>query len=202
MRTCMYCEENAHYRDRQSGHYLCPAHARVEIVALEGVPASAPSLTLRSATRADALTIARLAEHFWGETEVECFGLGYRVDTLEAFVACDGDNLAGVLAYAVENDRLNIVMLNVLPDYQGRGAARGLLRRAHKEAIRLGLSHIVVATSNDDLPALDLYQRWGFRITRVLTGRLIEHHGDEEVGFGGVTVRDEIQLVCDLPSGR
>jgi len=202
MRTCMYCEENAHYRDRQSGHYLCPAHARVEVVAREGVPKVAPALTLRSATRADAPTIGRLAEHFWGERDIECFGLSYRVDTLEAFIACDGDHVVGILAYAAENDRLNIVMLNVLPDYQGRGAARGLLRRAHEEAIRLGLSHLVVVTSNDDLPALDLYQRWGFRITRVLTGQLIEHHGGEEAGFSGVTVRDEIQLACDLSPGR
>ena len=202
MPTCVYCHENAHYRDRQSGHYLCPAHARVEVVARGGGPTSATSLTLRSATPGDAPAIARLAEHFWGETEVGCFGLSYRVDALEAFVACDGDHMAGVLAYAAEKDRLIIVMLNVLPDYQGRRAARGLLGRAREEASRRGVSRLVVATSNDDLPALDLYQRWGFRITGMLAGRLIEHHGGEEVGFGGVTVRDEIQLVCDLPPGR
>jgi len=198
MPTCMHCQENAHYRDRHSGRYLCPAHARVEVVASDRVPAPAPSLTVRNATAADAPAIARLAGYFWGETDVECFGISYHVDTLEAFVACDGDYLAGVLAYAVEDARLNIVMLNVLPDYQGRGAARGLLGRAREEAIRLGLSRLVVATSNDDLPALNLYQRWGFRITSVLCGRLIDHHGGEEVGFGSVAVRDEIRLVYNL----
>jgi len=198
MPTCMYCKENAHFQDRQSGHYLCPAHARVEVVASDRGPTSSPSLTVRSATPADAPAIARLTRYFWGKTDVECFGISYHVHTLAAFVACDGDHLAGVLAYAVEDARLNIVMLNVLPDYQGRGAARGLLGRAREEAVRLGLSRLVVATSNDDLPALDLYQRWGFRITRVLSGRLIDHHGGEEVGFGRVAVRDEIQLVCDL----
>lgn len=202
MPVCVYCQENAHYRDRQSGQYLCPAHARVEIVSSDGGCASMPSLTLRSATAADAPAIVRLADYFWGETEVECFGLSYRVDSLEAFVACDGAHVAGVLAYAVEEDRLNIVMLNVLPGYQGRGAALGLLERARAEANRLSLGHLAVATSNDDLPALHLYQRWGFRITRVQCGQLIEHHGGEEVGFGGVVVRDEIQLVYDLSPGR
>jgi GNAT superfamily N-acetyltransferase len=198
MPACEYCIQNAHYRDRRGGHYLCPAHARIEVVAVEGERMPAPTATMRSASPADGPAIARLARYFWGETEVECFGRVYSVDALPAFLSCDADRVVGALAYAAEDPRLLIVMLNVLPDYQGHGIASRLLGRARDEAERLGLSHLAVATSNDDLPALLLYQRWGFRITGVLAGRLVEHHGGEETGFGGIPARDEIQLSFSL----
>ncbi|MDY7041482.1 MAG: GNAT family N-acetyltransferase, partial [Chloroflexota bacterium] len=56
------------------------------------------------------------------------------------------------------------------------------------------LARLVVSTTNDDLLALYLYQRFGFRITGVLPGGLVEHHGKEEPGFAGIPVRDEIRL--------
>lgn len=100
----------------------------------------------------------------------------------------------GLLSYAIEGERLIIVMLNVLPGYQGHGAGRSLLQAAIEEARRHGLSRILVATSNDDLPALYLYQSCGFAIFEVVPGRIAEHHGEEIAGFGGIGVRDEIRL--------
>jgi len=202
MPTCAYCPRNAHYRDRLRGEYLCPAHARLEVVASGPGRVSCPPLTVRPATPADTSAIQSLAEHFWGETEVECFGRSYDVLALPAFVACAGAQVAGVLAYSMEmemvDDALNIVLLNVLPDYQGRGGARALLDAARVEARRAGLSQLLVATSNDDLPALAHYQQYGFRLTSIVSGRLVEHHGGEEIGFSAIPVRDEVRLACDV----
>jgi ribosomal protein S18 acetylase RimI-like enzyme len=61
-----------------------------------------------------------------------------------------------------------------------------------------GAERLIVATTNDDLPALGLYQRLGFTITQVLVGKLLEHHGGVELGFAGIPVRDEIQLELRL----
>jgi len=61
-------------------------------------------------------------------------------------------------------------------------------------AMKCALARLVVSTTNDDLLALYLYQRFGFRVTEVLPGRLVEHHGGEESGFAGIPVRDEIRL--------
>jgi ribosomal protein S18 acetylase RimI-like enzyme len=56
------------------------------------------------------------------------------------------------------------------------------------------LGRILVATSNDDLPALALYQRHGFRILEIIPGRIAEDHGGEFPGFAGIPVRDEVRL--------
>ena len=125
---------------------------------------------------------------------VENLDRAYDVLNLPAFVALAGEEVAGFLSCSVEGDRMNLVMLNVVPEHQGRGLAKALLAAAVAEAGKLGLNKLVVATSNDDLPALDCYQRAGFVITEVVPGLLVEHHCRVEEGFAGIPVRDEIRL--------
>ena len=197
MPTCAYCNANAIYRDRESGAYLCPVHARLEVTGPRGEPPR-PPLTIRPATPADRPRIAELADYFWGEVEIECFDRSYRVDVLPAYLAYDGDEIVGVATYAREGETINLVMLDVLPQWQGRGAARGLLAAVIEVARAEGVECLTVATTNDDLPALNLYQRLGFTITNVLVGRLLEHHGGIEPGFAGIPVRDEIQMELRL----
>ena len=195
MPKCTYCDTQALYHDRRSNGYLCLAHARLEVTGPRGT-APRPPLTIRPATPADRPRIAELAEMFWGEDEVECFDHSYQVDSLPAYVACDGEEIVGAASYALEEevDAVNLVMLNVLPRWQGRGAARELIAAVTDMARAEGTERVIVATTNDDLPALELYQRLGFTITEVLVGRLVEHHGGVEPGFAGIPVRDEIRL--------
>jgi len=197
MNLCAYCDANALYRDRESSVYLCPVHARLEVTGPRG-EAPRPPLTARPATPADRPRIAELADYFWGEVQVESFGRSYQVDALPAYVACDGDVIVGAASYAREGDATNLVMLNVLPLWQGRGAARGLIAAVTEMTRAEGAERVIAATTNDDLPALGLYQRLGFTITKVLVGRLLEHHGGVEPGFAGIPVRDEIQMELRL----
>lgn len=193
---CSFCDANAQYRDRHTGEYVCLAHSRLQVSAQRGREQAEP-LTVRSALSTDRDRIAELAIYFWDETEVECFGHAYDVRELPAVVACKGDRrdeIVGLASYAVEGDAVNVVMLNVLPGYQGSGAGRTLIAAVEGAARAHGATRIVVATSNDDLPALYLYQRRGFHLTGMEVGRLAKHHGGEEPGFAGIPVRDEIQL--------
>jgi len=199
MPTCAYCSANALYHDRASGETLCLAHARLEVRGPRG-HAPRPPLTIRPAAPVDLPRVAELAAYFWGEIEVECFDHTYQVDTLPATVACDGGEIVGVASYALEDEdkTVNLVMLNVLPRWQGRGAARELIAAVTHVGRIEGAERIVVATTNDDLPALALYQRLGFTITETLTGKLLEHHGGIEPGFAGIPVRDEIRMELRL----
>ena len=107
----------------------------------------------------------------------------------------------GLLSYAVERDwdALNIVALNILPGYQGRGGAGGLIALLEKRARELGIGRLIVATSNDNVLALHLYQRLGFKISGVHVGAIEpDSAGDHFVGLGGIPVRDEIQLEKQL----
>ena len=197
MDSCAYCDANGLYHDRTSDVYLCPVHARLEVTGPRKGARRSP-LTIRPATPSDRPRVAELAETFWGEVEMECFGRSYQVDALPATVACDGDEIVGVASYAREGDAVNLVMLNVLPRWQGRGTARGLIAAVTEVARAEGAKRIIVATTNDDLPALGLYQRLGFTITEVVVGQLLEHHGGVEPGFSGIPVRDEIRMELRL----
>jgi GNAT superfamily N-acetyltransferase len=111
-------------------------------------------------------------------------------------VACDGIEIVGLASYAPEAewDALVPVMFNVVPACQGGGVAGALPNAIREEAARREFRRILVATSNNDLRALALYQRYGSRITRVIPGGLVRHHGGELPGFAGIPVRDEIRL--------
>jgi ribosomal protein S18 acetylase RimI-like enzyme len=155
-----------------------------------------PLFPVRPAGPEDGDEIREIAMLYWEETEVDCFSRTYDLLKAPALLAMSGENVAGVLSYVLEEaeDRLNIVMLNVHPQHHGRRAARSLLAAAEEVAHAHGLSRLVVATSNDDLPALYLYQRCGFVMTEVVPGAILERHGHEEAGFAGIPVRDEVHL--------
>ena len=193
MSLCAHCDANALYRDRESNFLLCSVHSRLEVVGPRG-KAPRPPLTIRPATPEDQPCIAELADFFWGELQVECFDRSYQVDALPAYVACDEDEIVGVASYVREEETTNLVMLNVLPRWQGRGAAGDLITAVTDMARAEGANRVIVATTNDDLPALGLYQRLGFTITEVVVGKLVEHHGGIELGFAGIPVRDEIRM--------
>ncbi len=199
MKACTFCDGRSQYRDRQTGQYACLEHARLEVVA-EGRQALTPPLSIRPAAASDYIRIEELALYFWDETRVDCFDRRYDVLACPAFVACDGGQVIGLASYAPEEawNALVLVILNVLPGYQGRGGGRALLDAVRGEVLRRGLGGILVVTTNDDLPALALYQRYGFRITEIIAGRVALHHGREFPGFAGIPVRDEIRLTYEV----
>ena len=194
---CDFCDANAQYRDQYTGQYACLAHTRLQVTTFRGSGKLAP-LSIRPAVQADRERIIELCLYFWGETEVECFENTYEICDLPAFVACDGDQVVGLASYAIEKEALNLVLLNVLPDCQGRGGGRALIVAVEEAAQANNLARIIVATSNDDLPALYLYQRHGYHLTGIKTGHLIEHHDREEAGLAGIPVRDELRLEKQL----
>jgi len=197
--TCAFCQARPQYIDRHSGQYVCLKHARLEVVAT-GPRSSAPPLTIRPATSADVPRIQELSLYFWDETGVDCFERLYDVLACPAFLACEGDQVVGVASYAVEEewDAVVLVILNVLPGWQGRGGGQALLHALRNQTAQLGLGRILVATTNDDLPALAFYQRYGFHITGIVPGREVEYHGVELPGLASIPVRDEIRLGYQL----
>lgn len=200
MKPCAFCRAKAQYRDRETGDPICLEHARLAVIALRSREPG-PPLAIRAALLGDYPRIEELALYFWDETVVDCFDRQYDVMACPAFLACEGDAVVGAAPFAEEVawKALVLVMLNVLPAYQGRGAGRSLLDAVRDEARRRGLDRVLVATTNDDLPALALYQRYGFRITEIVTGRVAEEHGGDLPGFAGIPVRDEVRLEYLLP---
>ncbi|MGD8901961.1 MAG: GNAT family N-acetyltransferase [Anaerolineae bacterium] len=207
MSRCALCGTRAQYRDRETGQHVCLEHARLAVVAASQRDAG-PLLSIREATPADHPRIEELALYFWDETVVDCFDRRYDVMACPAFLACDAGKIVGVASFAVEEawNAAVLVMLHLLPDYQGRGGGRPLVQAVCNEARGRGLARVIVATTNDDLPALSLYQRCGFHITGIETGRVAQDHaregriaGDALTGFAGIPVRDEVRFEIKFP---
>ena len=107
-------------------------------------------------------------------------------------MALDAGRLVGVLHYRVGTDGLEIVALAADPP--GRGAGRALVSAALAMAPRVSLT-----TTNDNLPALGLYQSLGFRIIRVRPDAVTRAREVKPqipvMGYRGIPMRDELDLV-------
>jgi ribosomal protein S18 acetylase RimI-like enzyme len=106
---------------------------------------------------------------------------------------------AGALAYRLLGDALHIVALATDPMWQRSGVGGHLVAEAELLTRRLGLKRVVVATSNDNLPALYFYQRRGYRLTDLIPNSVVTSTHQEQAGFAGIPVRDEIRLEKQLP---
>jgi GNAT superfamily N-acetyltransferase len=78
--------------------------------------------------------------------------------------------------------------------WQRSGVGGHLVAEAELLARRLNLSKVVVATTNDNLPALYFYQRRGYRLTDLVPNSVVAHTRQVVAGFAGIPVRDEIRL--------
>jgi hypothetical protein len=81
-----------------------------------------------------------------------------------------------------------------------------LLSAAVRRLRRAGAATVELTTTNDNLPALRMYQRRGFRIVEVRPGAvarfLEERTGAVPAGVAGIPVRDEIRLAMPPGAGR
>ena len=198
MSRCYHCNQPAWYQDRETGAFLCPAHGRLDIRAARHRSHDAPpALSVRPSTAADLSAVLEMWQHFWADDGMDCFARVYEAAELPHLLACDREEVVGLLSYAVERewDAINIVALNVRPEYQGRGGANRLLALLEERTRRSGIGRLIVATSNDNVLALALYQRRGFQISGIRLGAIKPNSaGEYYMGLGGIPVRDEIQL--------
>jgi ribosomal protein S18 acetylase RimI-like enzyme len=113
---------------------------------------------------------------------------------MPALVAVPHEEPSGALAYRLLGDALHIVALATDPMWQRSGVGAYLVAEAELLARRLKLARVVVATTNDNLPALYFYQRRGYRLTDLVPQGVPKHTHRQSAGFAGIPVRDEIRL--------
>ncbi|MFH1862643.1 MAG: GNAT family N-acetyltransferase [bacterium] len=159
-----------------------------------GEPVAQANIVLRRSLEQENEEIEEICLYFWNETEFTCFGQTFPIFDCTNILALAEDEIAGLVACKKVNDELIIVVLNVYPDFQGQGIGRMLVKEALALGKKQGCTSVKVATTNDDLPALCLYQKMGFRLTELLPGVLLHHHDAELKGFAGLPVRDELRL--------
>ena len=115
-------------------------------------------------------------------------------DGAPAGLACwhrDGAASAEITCLAVEASRT------------GRGVGRALLDAAESALRSAGVRHVWLVTTNDNLGALALYQKAGYRLVALRPGAIEELRRTVkpsigEVGEHGIPIRDELELSKDL----
>ncbi|BFH44804.1 GNAT family N-acetyltransferase [Paenibacillus melissococcoides] len=86
-------------------------------------------------------------------------------DALEVYLAIDEDAVVGycsLFEYREDTGALYIGLLNVRPDYHGRGIGKMLVREALDATVRLGWPRLDLYTWASNTKAVPLYKRCGF----------------------------------------
>jgi len=207
--------ENAKlYRSAISSDPLTLRQARIVTISedesLAGKPFGGKIEAVDKNDREIEKAIEDLNVFYWGSVEQEIFGRTYNIFDCDNFVACPDDNdffgmigaihgIAGHIAITEEDEGfLHIVVLQVCPDWHGRGVGKKLVGRAIEEAKDRGFKKVIVATTNDNIPALYFYQRLGFVFKNIVTGVVVDDPKVPTNGFAGIPVRDEIHLKFEL----
>jgi GNAT superfamily N-acetyltransferase len=170
------------------------AGARLQIVCDCRPHIDLPPVLVREATDADRAAAGELFERDFGRGQIVAFGEVMDVDQMPILVAFVHADPSGALAYRLLGDALHIVALATDPMWQRSGVGAYLVAEAELLARRLNLARIVVATTNDNLPALYFYQRRGYRLTELVPDSIVRHTHQQPAGFAGIPVRDEIRL--------
>jgi GNAT superfamily N-acetyltransferase len=150
--------------------------------------------TLREDERAWALAVLRDS---WG-TEITVYSDGreYRPAELPVLVAEAGGERAGVATYAVEGETCELVTLNALTS--GRGVGGALVEAVADAGRAAGCTRVHLCTTNDNLPALRLYQRHGFVLAALNRGAIAAMRERKPqiplTGHGGIPINDELEL--------
>jgi GNAT superfamily N-acetyltransferase len=114
-----------------------------------------------------------------------------------ALIAAEAGALAGVLTYAVRDRECEVLTLHASRPWQGAG--RALLAAVEQLARELECRRLWLVTTNDNVDALRLYQRRGFRLAQLHRGAVDASRarlkpGIPEVGDFGIPIHDEIEL--------
>jgi ribosomal protein S18 acetylase RimI-like enzyme len=136
----------------------------------------------------------------WGGDIVIAGGRELRPAELPALVAeADGER-AGLATYEVTDRDCELVSLDALTIGAGIGSA--LVEAVANVASAAGCTRLRVITTNDNLPALRLYQRHGFVLAAVHPGAVdLARRRKPQIpttGHAGIPIRDELELVRAL----
>lgn len=144
--------------------------------------------------------VARLLAERWGSTQIVSRGRVHDVQAAEVLVAEREGEIVGSASFVIGGDEAELLTLDAL--HEGLGIGSALLEAVAESSAAARALRLVLSTTNDNLRALGLYQRHGFRMVELLPGavdRAREHKSSIPlVGDSGIAIHDELVLVRDL----
>jgi ribosomal protein S18 acetylase RimI-like enzyme len=144
--------------------------------------------------------LRRFLEDHWGGTVIVSRGRLYHADQLLGFLTVRAGVPVGLLTFHIDGDQLEVATLNSLEERHGIGTA--LLQAAQAAARAAHRRRLWLITTNDNMPAIEFYQRRGLVVAAIHAGavevsRTLKPQIPER-GIGGVPIRDEIELALSI----
>ncbi len=152
--------------------------------------------TLRHLNKDDLPRLRQFWKENWGDEFVVAHGVIYYPDHLSGFVAVSGIEWLGAVTYTFSENDCEIVSIDSLYERQGIGTA--LIEAVIKEVRAKKCRRVFLITTNDNLNALDFYQKRGFELVKIYRGAVNESRKLKPsipmIGNDGIPLRDEIEL--------
>jgi ribosomal protein S18 acetylase RimI-like enzyme len=159
-------------------------------------------MRVRDVRKDERLWLRETFEERWGDEIVAGRGRVWTAHELPALVAVDdAGQRVGFATYVVEGGVAELMSIDALQP--GVGVGRQLVDAVAAAARAAGAARLLVMTTNDNLDALRLYQRLGFRLAELRPGAVDQARATlkpsiPETGNDGIPLRDEIDLVLQL----
>jgi ribosomal protein S18 acetylase RimI-like enzyme len=162
-------------------------------------------IDVRPLTESDRLWAVQGEGESWAEPIVARLGEVVDPTLLPGFIALLDGERAGLASYAVRGEECELVTIRSLRE--GRGVGRALLDAVREAAIDAGCTRLWLITTNDNLRALELYQRSGMEIVAfhrhaVTEARRHLKPSIPERGAHGIPIAHELELELRLQPRR
>lgn len=137
----------------------------------------------------------------WGDELVAVHGDAYIPHKLSGFIAIksSGEPI-GLVTFIIDKKECEIVTLNSIEPNNGVGSA--LLSEVTKTAETAGCNRLYLTTTNDNIKALEFYQKRGFILVAVHRGAVDQARTIKPsiplVSPAGIPIKDEIELEFKL----
>lgn len=159
-------------------------------------------IEVRALTRADRAWSDEVHTESWSTPVVARLGELIDPTRLPGFVALLNGERAGLATYTVRGDECELVTMRSLRE--GRGVGRALLDAVRDAALEARCTRLWLVTTNDNLRALGIYQRWGMEIVAFHSHAVTEARRDlkptiPERGAHGIPIAHELELELRLP---
>ena len=148
----------------------------------------------------DRADVAAFIERHWYGRSIVNGGHVYHPHEHEGFIERRDDQIVGLLTMRQEADAMHVLTLNSTVGGQRIGTS--LMLMAIEEARRRGCVRVGLVSTNENVRALGLYQRLGFRIVRVDAGAVDQARKIKpeipECGANGIPIHDELIMELRL----
>ena len=151
---------------------------------------------IREIKQSDKAWILEYIKNYWGSNIIVSRRKRYSIDKLYGFIAIHDDEFVGLVTLNVDNQACQIITMDVIIENIGIGTS--LLEQVIEYAIEQECRKVWLIATNDNTPALRIYQTRGFRLKAIYCNEIeFSRKLKPEIpiyGIDSIPIRDEIEL--------